>query len=384
MDTFQFSLPTTIIGGSGVAREAGQELAKLGVRRVFCVTDGVIRRAGLVEPVLAGLAEGGVELAGLFDEVRPNSEVGLVDRGGHLARQARAHGVLAIGGGSVIDTAKGINVVLSYDGSILDYQGYGAIDRPLAPMVAIPTTAGTGSEVTHIAVIKDDAGRAKLSFVSRHLAPSLALLDPDMTATMPAPVTASTGMDALTHAIEAYVSASHNPVADGLALTAMRDIRRWLPLATHRGDSPEARQRMLVAATLAGAAFNSALVGCVHAMAHAAGGLYGIAHGLANSILLPHGMTYNLETCPERFRDIAAALGCRTEGLSDADAARLAVAEARALAAECGLPVRLRDAGIPEEGLPEIAQAAMMDAAMFTNPRQGDTDEILAVLRRAF
>ena len=384
MEFFQFSLPTMLIGGEGVAREAGPELAKRGVSRLLVVTDKVVRQAGLVDPVVAGLADSGVELAAVFDEVKPNSEVGLVDRGAALARGAGVDGILAIGGGSVIDTAKGVNVVLGNGGSILDYQGYGAIGRPLLPLLAIPTTAGTGSEVTHIAVIKDDAGRTKLSYVSPHLAPAAAILDPLMTVTMPPAVTASTGMDALTHAIEGYVSTAHNPVSDGLALAAMQEIHRWLPRAVHHGDDLEARQHMLVAASLAGAAFNSALVGCVHAMAHAAGGLFGIAHGLANSILLPHGMAYNLVACPDRFRDIAAALGCRVDGLSAVEAGKLAVQQVAALARECGLPARLQEAGIPEEGLAEIAENAVVDGAMFTNPRPAETEEILEVLRKSY
>lgn len=384
LDFFQFHMSTKLLGGQGVARDAGQELAKLGVTKVFVVTDRIVRGAGLVDPIVAGLEAGGVELAAIFDAVKPNSEVGLVDHGAELARQAAADGLLAIGGGSVIDTAKGIAVVLSYGGSIIDHQGYGGIEEPLLPLMAIPTTAGTGSEVTHIAVIKDDANHTKISYVGSALAPRAAILDPEMTVTMPAPVTASTGIDALTHAIEGYVSTSHNPAADGLALSAIRTIRQWLPQAVKQGDDLEARQQMLVGASLAGAAFDSALVGCVHAMAHAAGGLFGVAHGLANSILLPHGMAYNLESCPDRFRDIAVALGCKVDGLADVDAGRLAIDCVTDLARECGLPARLRDAGIPEDGLGAIAEAALIDAAMFTNPRPADSDEILDVLRQAY
>ncbi len=381
---FEFFVPTRIVAGRGVSESLGQEMEKLGVRRAFVVTDKVLVQLGLVQKVLDGLAGSAVKVAGIFDEVRPNSEVSLVEKGVGLARAAGADVLVAIGGGSNIDTAKGMNIILSEGGHLLDYEGFGVITRPLKPLVAIPTTAGTGSEVTQFAVIKHEAIHTKLSFSSPYLAPNLAILDPELTVNMPPKLTASTGMDALTHAVEAYVSTSWNPIADGLALEAIRIIGANLVEATTNGGNLEARYQMLVASTMAGMAFSSGMVGCVHAMAHAAGGLYDVPHGIANSILLPYGMEYNLEARPEKFREIARTLGNDVEDQDPKAGGWAAIEAVFDLAERCGLPRALREAGVPEEGVPKMAEAAMVDGAIFTNPRPAEYDEILAVLKKAY
>ncbi|MGE5577723.1 MAG: iron-containing alcohol dehydrogenase [Syntrophothermus sp.] len=381
---FAFFSPTRIVVGPGVAGSLGQEMEKLGVKRAFVVTDKVLVQMGLVEQVLGGLTGSAIELAGIFDEVKPNSEVGLVEKGAELAKAAGADVLVAIGGGSNIDTAKGMNLILSEGGRLLDYEGFGVISRPLKPLVAIPTTAGTGSEVTQFAVIKNEAIHAKLSFSSPFLAPNLAILDPELTVNLPPKLTASTGMDALTHAVEAYVSTCWNPVADGLALEAIRMIGANLVEATTNGANLEARYQMLVASTMAGLAFSSGMVGCVHAMAHAAGGLYDVPHGIANSILLPYGMEYNLEARPEKFREIARALGKDVQRKDTVEGGRAAIQAVFELAERCGLPRTLREMGVPAEGLPQVAETAMVDGAIFTNPRPAEYDEILAVLKKAY
>lgn len=381
---FEFFVPARIAAGRGVSGSLGLEMEKLGVRRAFVVTDQVLMQLGLVQKVLDGLAGSAVEVAGIFDEVRPNSEVGLVEKGAGLARVAGADVLVAIGGGSNIDTAKGMNIILSEGGHLLDYEGFGVITRPLKPLVAIPTTAGTGSEVTQFAVIKHEAIHTKLSFSSPYLAPNLAILDPELTVNLPPKLTASTGMDALTHAVETYVSTSWNPIADGLALEAIRIIGANLVEATTNGGNLEARYQMLVASTMAGMAFSSGMVGCVHAMAHAAGGLFDVPHGIANSILLPYGMEYNLEARPEKFREIARALGNDVEDQDPKAGGWTAIEAVFDLAERCGLPRALSEAGVPEEGLPTMAEAAMVDGAIFTNPRPAEYDEILAVLKKAY
>lgn len=374
---FEFYLPTRIISGAGLVDQLGQELERIGLTRGFLVTDQMLQKSGLVDRVLAGLQGSSVQVAGIFTEVVPNSEIGIVEKGAALARETRPDFILALGGGSVIDTAKGINILCSQGGNLLDYEGLNLVNEPLGPLVAIPTTAGTGSEVTQYAVIKDQTRQIKLTFMSPHLLPRLAVLDPEMTLGLPPQLTASTGLDALTHAVEACVSTATNPVAQGLGWQAARLISRYLPQATANGQDLEARHSLLVASSMAGMAFNSAMVGIVHAMAHACGGLYGVPHGLANAILLPHGMEYNLPVCLEAFGDLARAMGKGTR-------AALAIEAVQELSAACGLPRRLRDAGVPESGLASVAEAAALDGAIYTNPRPAEVEDILEILRRAY
>jgi len=378
-----FSMRTRVMGSVGLVRELGDQVTRLGVRRAFIVSDRNLNQVGLVERAKEGLAAGGVAVVGEFLDVPPNSDVAVVERAAAAATAAGGDVLVAIGGGSVIDTAKGMNMVLSKGGNLMDYQGLGLVNEPLGKLVAVPTTAGTGSEVTNMAVIKDPGARIKYSFTSPYLGPDLAVLDPEMTLGLPPGLTASTGMDALTHAIEAYLSTSANPISDGLALHAVRVINQWLPRATHEGSNVEARYWMLIGSNLAGAAFSNALVGCVHAMAHALGGLFDVPHGLANAILLAPGLEYNLDVAASRIAELAPSFRVQPAG-SDEETARAVVAAVKALAQGCGLPARLRDAGVPEGGLREAAEAAAMDGAIFTNPRPATPEELLEVLAKAY
>jgi len=379
---FDFQVRTKIVAGPGVASGFGNELARFGASRAFVVTDKVIRDLGFVERVGRSLEEAGLELVGVFDDVPPNSEFGVVRRGAEACRDSGGDLLVAVGGGSVLDTAKGMNLMLSLGGDIADYLGFGLIEEPLGPSVAVPTTAGTGSEVTAYAVIRQDDWEAKQSFVSPYLAFDLAVLDPELTFSLPPKLTASTGLDALTHAVEAYLSTNWRPFSDALAIHACRTIVTWLPRAVEAGEDLEARYEMLTASCEAGMAFSLAMVGCVHAMAHAAGGLYEVPHGLANAILLPHGMDYNRPAAEARLADLARTFGVPVTGDADADA-RAAVEFVRELVARVGLPTRLREAGVPEDGLEALAEAACVDAAIYTNPREATPEEILEVLKKA-
>ncbi len=384
-DFFEFQVRPRVLYGPGVVREVGFEAQKIGGSRAVIVTDKVLRQTGLVDRVVEGLAGSGVELAGIFDEVPPNSEVRLVDR---AAAQARAWGcdvLIAVGGGSVIDTAKGMNIVLSEGGSILDYEGAGMLNRPMGPLVAIPTTAGTGSEITIAAVIKDDARGIKLEFSSPFIPPNVAILDPELTLGLPPGLTASTGMDALTHSIEAYLSPFSEPVSDALGLHAIRMIAANLPLAVHHGDDLEVRGNMLLAASISGMSFSNALCGIVHAMAHACGGRFSVPHGVANAILLPYGMEFNLEVAAPRLAEVAAALGVDVAGqkLDAETAARAGIATVRRLSQDCGLPSRLRDVGVSQDGLAQMAGDALGDAMMISNPRPATEEEITALYEQA-
>ncbi|MDW7650027.1 MAG: iron-containing alcohol dehydrogenase [Bacillota bacterium] len=380
----EFFAPTRVLAGAGLVESLGQEVSRLGWSRCFIVTDSFMRESGQLERVLAGLRSGPVEVAGIFDEAVPDSEVSIVERCAKRAGEASPDCILALGGGSVIDTAKAANILLTLGGELLDYEGFGLIDSPLTPLLAIPTTAGSGSEVTQFAVIKHQARQAKLSFFSPYLVPSAAVLDPEMTVSLPPSLTATTGMDALTHAIEAHLSTSANPIASGLALQAVRLIFTYLPRAVHEGYDPGARQAMLLAASMAGMAFSSTMVGVVHAAAHACGGLYGVPHGLANAILLPHGMLYNLQVAAAKLADIAHAAGTRETGLSHEEYGRKAVAAVEQLCAQCGLQQRLKDTGLPRDGLAAVAELAAVDGAVFTNPRPAEADDILKLLEDAY
>lgn len=382
-DFFDFECRSRIIAGPGTVGQFGGELGRLGASRAFIITDEVVSRLGFLDRVRDSLTAGRVEVAGIFDEVPPDSEFGVIRRGAERYQDVGADLLVAIGGGSVLDTAKGVNMLVSLGGDIVDYQGFGLITRPLRPLVAIPTTAGTGSEVTAYAVIREDATTTKQSFVSNYLAADLAILDPELTRSLPPGLTASTGMDALTHAVEAYLSANWRPISDALALHACGMIARWLPEAVDHGDDLTARYQMLVAACEAGMAFSSAMVGCVHAMAHSVGGLYRAPHGVSNAVLLAPGMEYNLPVAEERIAQLGRAFGLASAGDTAADA-RAAIAFVRELLVRVGLPTRLRDIGVPEAGLEALAEMTCIDAAIYTNPREATPEDILEVLRQAF
>lgn len=383
-DLFEFQIRTRIVYGPGLIKEIGFEAEKIGGTRAVIVTDKVLRRTGLIDRVAHGLGGSKVALVGVFDEVPPNSEVGVVERGAAFAREMKGDLLIAVGGGSVIDTAKGMNVILSEGGSLLDYEGVGLLTRPLGPFIAIPTTAGTGSEVTIAAVIKDDAQGIKLEFSSPFLMPNVAILDPEMTLTLPPGLTAATGMDALTHAIEAYVSPFAEPVSDALALHAIKMTAANLRQAVHHGDDIEARGNMLLAATIAGISFSNALCGIVHAMAHACGGRFSVPHGVANSILLPYGMEFNLEVAAPRLAGVAAALGVETKGLNDETAARAGIAAVRQLSQDCGLPQHLRQVGVEKSGFSQLVQDALGDAMMISNPRPAEAEELMMLYEKAY
>jgi alcohol dehydrogenase len=322
----------------------------------------------------------------VFTDVPANSSVAVVERGAAYAREQGADLIVAIGGGSPIDTAKAMRILLTEGGALHDYEGYNLLERPLVPMVAIPTTAGTGSEVTSWAVIRDEAAHLKLAFSSVFLAPDLAILDPELTRTLPPRLTAATGMDALTHAIEAFVGTNANPISDSLALQAIDMISNNLRGATHAGDDLEARSQMLVASCIAGIAFSSGggSLGVVHAMAHAVGGAFEVHHGTANSILLPHGMRFNSVAVPNRFSRIARAMGVNAGGRAEEDVIDDGVEAVRSLAVDCLMPTRLRDVGVPEDALVPLAEAALGDAAIFTNPRPAALEEVIELLRAAW
>ena len=386
---FEFYNPTKVVYGVGIASDFKAELDTLGVEKYFIVSDKVISDQGLVKKVVDGLTSAGITLTGEFLDVPPNSAIETVNACAEQSKSSGAQGLIAIGGGSAIDTAKAANILISEGGDLVeDYSGIHTLTRPLNPLVVIPTTAGTGSEVTMVSVIYDEKNKEKLAFSDKFLLPSLAVLDPEMTTSMPPGLTASTAMDALTHAIEAYVGTGCSPVSDIFAAGAVELIFKNILQATEKGEDLEARGSLLVAANLAGTAFSHSMVGCVHGMAHATGALYHVPHGIANAILLTHGMEYNFDEIKEKLTKLTPFMGVEISGLSVEDSAAKTIEAVRSLTVrlnEMGaLPLRLRDVGVPEEGLPELAEYAVNDGTSWFNPREVVAEEILLHLKKAY
>ena len=386
-DFYQYAAPTRVIAGRDLLGSTGFEFKKEGAGRVFVVTDEAVRGTGLVDKVEAGVADGGLETAGVFDAVPQDSSTEVVEHCAAAAKEAGADSFLAVGGGSVMDTAKVADAVFTHGGSAREQEGFllmprggDGMGRPLeiAPLACIPTTAGTGSEVSMAAVIKDPEAKVKLEIADFPLFPRLAILDPETTRTLPARVAAATGMDAMTHAIEAYVSAQSNPHQDARSMEALRLMRDNLERAVTTSEDEDARGNMLIAANLAIAIE----LGSVHAMSHPAGAIFGVPHGVANAIHLPHVIRFNADGGAEiadRYTDIAEVLGVEAgPGVGDALAEHVTE-----LVARLGLPTRLSEVGVPESGIPQLVEGALGDGTTLLNPREAGEEDYEALYRRA-
>jgi len=385
MNPFVFHCPTKVTFGEQVASSAQETISELGGKKTLLVTDAVLLKTGILEPVMSAFKEG-VDCI-VFSDVPPDSDVDCVNKGAAIAREFGCDSIVAVGGGSVLDTAKVINICLSLGGELLDYQGLNNLTSKLLPMLAIPTTAGTGSEVSMVAMVKDKHEHKKLLFGSRFLAYDAALLDPTLLVSLPAKLTAATGIDALTHDIEAYSAVISNSIfTDTLCLQSMRLLFDYLPRATAHGGDVEARAATLVASTMAGVAFTNSGVGIVHAMAHATGAIYGTHHGATNSVFLPHGMQFNLDVVAARYASIARYLGF-SSSMNDNEAAKALIHATEELSAKVGLPARLRDLGVPQLGesqLDELALLTSSDPAIMFNPKESSTQDIIKIYERAY
>jgi alcohol dehydrogenase class IV len=393
-DFYQFASPTRVVAGRELIGSAGFEFAKEGAQRVLLVTDQVIRGTGLAEKAEAGVADGGLEVVGVFEDVPQDSDTGVVTACAEQAKDQGADSFLAVGGGSVIDTTKGANVVFSHGGAIPDWEGVFGLPRegdgmgrplPLAPLAAIPTTAGTGSEASPVAVIKDADRGIKFVILDFPVAPDLAILDPESTATLPAPVAAATGMDALTHAIEGVTSTEWSPHGDAYALQAIRLIRDNLERAVADTSDEEARGNMLIAANLAIAPTGVGATGITHSMSHPCGARYGVPHGVANAINLPPVIEFNVaasEQVAEQFRGVAELLGVDARGGGE-QVGRALADHVRELRARLGLPGRLSEVGVPEHGIPQLAEDAMGEGSTLVNPREPSEEDFGELFHRA-
>jgi alcohol dehydrogenase class IV len=380
---FSVYQPTRVVFGDGTVSELGLECKRLGIERAMIVTDRVMReRTDVVARVEKAL---GARLGGVYDGVIPDTGVEVIDDGARLAKERGCDGLVSVGGGSAIDTAKGMAIVMTEGGSIRDHQGASRLSRRQTPHIAVPTTAGTGSEVSLYIVVKDARAHEKMHFMDDRIIPDAAILDPSVTLAMPAQLTAATGMDALTHAIEAYTSVNKNPVADGLALQAIKLIARFVPAAVATPSDKIARGQMLIAANIAGLAFNSTGVGLVHAMAHVVGARHGVHHGTANAICLPHVIRFNADELGSCYRDVAEALGVDARDLGDEMAGEAAAQAVAQLNTRIGLPPRLRDVGVPEGDLDACAEGSLSDGAIVYNGKfAADKDLVLGVYKNAY
>ncbi len=371
---FGFEMPTRLLFGAGAVSNLSFECSLNGWRSALIVTDRGVRGAGLTAPVEAQLQEAGVRYD-LYDGVLPNPTIECIEAAVPLAQDKEL--VIAVGGGSVMDSAKLINVLRTYGGRVLDYEGTDTVPGACKPLIAIPTTAGTGSEVTFIAMFTHPERRQKMPVVSRYLAPLLAIVDPELSRRLPPAPTAQTGMDALTHAIEAVVDLQANPLSDTLAFEAIRLIMRYLPRAVEAGEADmEARAAMAFAATIAGAAFNNSMVGLAHAIAHAIGGLYDLPHGLCCALALPHAMEFNLPHRRDRFEQIAQVMGVETPEDT--------ILRVRQLMSDIDIPAHLFDFDIrvSETELEQLIDLTFADGSILFNPVQPTRDEVRTILLR--
>jgi alcohol dehydrogenase len=380
---FVFWSPTKIVFGEKTALDVAMEMETLKCKKALIVTDkDLAKNTDIPEKIRKAL---GNLCVGIFSDVEADSGIHIVNHGGKLGKGLGADCLVSVGGGSAIDTAKGIAILLKEGGKLQDYAGFQVLTRPQTPHIVIPTTAGTGSEVTYLAVIKDHQEGRKLIFGDYNILPNVAILDPKMTEGLPPGLTAATGMDAMCHAIEALHSLQREPMADGLALHAIRLIKEFLPRAVENGKDMTARGQMLIAANMAGAAFSNAQVGIVHALAHSVGAKFNVHHGLANSILLPACLRYNADACGDVYLDVLSALGVNVKGIPPDKAGDVVADEIVEFTKKLGLPQRLRDAGVPEEGLKECSELALSDGAIVYNPKFiGESAEVLKVYQQAW
>ncbi len=382
MTVSAFKIANKLMTGPAALDQLAAELARLQVGNPLIVTDAVLVRSGTVGQVVERL--GGLP-HGVFDQVEPEPEIAIVEACARVYREGGHDGLIGVGGGSALDIAKSVAAFAGYEGALDDLFGVDRVPRKGPPLIAIPTTAGTGSEVTNVAILSDKAAQLKKGIVSDHLLPDVALVSPTMTLTCPRGVTAASGIDALVHAVEAYLSLHASPITDALAIGAIRLIAGALPKAYANPNDLRAREDMATASLMAGMAFGNAGVGAVHALAYPLGGRFGIAHGVSNALLLPHVMAWNALACPERFRDIAEAMGVVVVGLSLVDAAERAVRAMADLCARVEIPTGLRHFAIPEDALPAMAEeAAKIDRLMRNNPRVLSAGDIERIYRAAY
>ncbi len=380
---FGFFIPTVTLMGVGAYKETGKQVKVLGGKKPFICTDKGITKAGITQKIVDLVKQdAGVDCV-VFDETVPNPTDTNVHDGLKLFQEKKCDLIISLGGGSSHDCAKGIGIVSTNGGHIRDYEGVDKSTKAMPPFIAINTTAGTASEMTRFCIITNTSNHVKMAIVDWRVTPNVAINDPLLMAGMPPALTAATGMDALTHAVEAYVSIIATPVTDACALMAIELIAKNLRAAVANGGDMVARDNMAYAEYLAGMAFNNASLGHVHAMAHQLGGFYDLPHGVCNAILLPHVEAFNLIAKVDRFVDIAKAMGENVAGLSPRAGADKALEAIKKLSADVGIPAGLTELGVKEKDLKTMAENAQKDACGLTNPRRPTLDDVIQIYKWA-
>ena len=383
LNAFEFATNSKIYFQPGSIKKLGEEVKTLRGRRVLLVTDKGVRNSGLVTKALESLEKEALPYV-VFDEVEPNPSVGTAQKGFAFMKEKGCDTLAAVGGGSPIDTAKAIGIQATNPEPLLKYEGANKVTNPLPPLIAVPTTAGTGSEVTGATVITDRTRKYKVPMRSPFLIPRVALLDPEALATLPPLVLASTGMDALTHACETYVSTMTNPLSQGLAYESIRLIGKYLRPLYANPDNREAQGYMMLASTMAGMAFFNGRLGAVHTLAHPLGGYFDIPHGVANAILLPHCMDFSRMAAPDLFARIAESLGKDIRGLTAEEASRKAAEAVREILADTRIPTRLREVGAKKEAFDAMAKDGLASGIHLSNPRRVALEDAIALYEAAF
>lgn len=388
---YEFFCPVKIVAGHMALEHIPFELSTLQAKRPMIITDKGVRGAGLLAHVEAAFEGAEAVIAAIYDDVPPDSSLTTVRDAAAMFRANNCDAIIAIGGGSVIDTSKGVNILVTEGGDdLMKYMGAHNLKRPLKPFFVVPTTSGTGSEVTLVAVIADKEKGVKMPFTSYFLMPNAAVLDSRMTLTLPPHITAATGMDALTHAVEATISLQKNPMSDSYAWKAIQIIRANLIHVVKNGSDAEGRLALANASTLAGVAFSNAMVGVVHNLGHATGGVCHVPHGVAMNIYLPVGLEYNLAKASSQIGELLLPLGGPEEYalIPVEKRAERVIALIRAMKDElyelCKLPRTLKEAGVSREKLPEIAAAALKDGASMYNVEEIEYKDALLLAEKAF
>lgn len=371
-----------IVFGAGALAETGHAARRLGAVRPFVVTDPGLVEAGWVAELRGHLAEAGLSPV-VCSDVSPNPRDAEVTAAHETYRANGCDVIIGLGGGSAMDAAKGVAILAGNGGSILDYRGVDQVRHEIPPLLMVPSTSGTGADVSQFCIVTDTARRMKVTIMGRALVPDISVTDPRLLTTMPDWLNAATGLDALTHGVEAFVSRAHNALADVHALNAVGLVTTHLSTTMTRPLDATARTGMAEASLAAGLAFTNAILGATHAMSHQVGGLLDAPHGVINGILLPHVIRYNARTAPGRYRALARSAGLDVDGMPDEEAAEHLAAHARALADEVGVPRSLRSIGLTEDHLGVLAEHSLEDACLTTNPRATDSQDLEGIFRAA-
>ncbi|WP_153730580.1 iron-containing alcohol dehydrogenase [Sporosarcina obsidiansis] len=371
-----------VIFGKGSIYQAGEGCARLGAQRVLIVSDEGVISAGWTDIVKKSCLDAGLSVS-LFSGLSMNPTCEEVVACTEQYIQDECDAVLGVGGGSALDVAKAAALLSTNGGHIRDYEGVDHITKPLPPLVMVTTTAGSGSDVSQFSIILDQERKKKMTIVSKSLVPDISIVDPTVLSTKSARLTASTGLDVLTHAIESYVSIASNPLTDVHAKNAIQLCANYLRPSVASPDHHHAKEQMAIASLHAGLAFSNAILGAVHAIAHSIGGHYPFLHGDINAVMLPHVMKFNAIAAPEKFQVIANLLGENTSGLSYQEASDRAISHVERLAIDIGAPLTLTGMGFKESSIPIISKISLEDACMITNPREISEDEVSRLLYQA-